>query len=133
MEARALFFIFFGLIIGGVLFEVVLSQAHYFLTKKHYKQYQYSFDRYLFLLLFPLTATFFIASQVGFTLFYVFLAFMIVGSILEWLVGFSYHMVVGQRLWTYHRYGITTYTSLLSLPLWGFAGVLFWLLARVFV
>jgi len=62
----------------------------------------------------------------------VFLIFAGVGTALEWLVGFSFHMVMGQRLWTYYKYNINTYTSLLSIPLWGIAGVFFYLLVKYF-
>lgn len=127
------FYIFLGLIVGGLLVEVLFSQFHYLFTKKHYKKYHYSFSRYLFLLLFPLLATFFIFSQAGLKLLHVFLVFALAGTILEWLVGFSFHMVVGNRLWTYSRYSINKYTSLLSIPLWGLLGILFWLLAQVFI
>lgn len=127
------FSLFLGLVIGGVLLEVLISQGYYVLTKKHYKKYHYSLGRYLFLLLFPLLATTYILTTTGVKLLNIFLVFALIGTFLEWMVGFSFHMVVGHRLWTYYRYNITTYTSLLSIPLWGLAGVLFWLLARVFV
>jgi len=127
------FYLFLGLVVIGVLLEVFLSQFHYFFTKKHYKKYHYSIGRYLFLLLFPFLATIYILSHTGLKLINVFLAFALLGTFLEWLVGFSFHMVVGHRLWTYYRYNINTYTSLLSIPLWGLAGILFWLLAQVFI
>lgn len=122
--------IFFLLVVGGVLLEIILSQAHYYLTKKQYKKYHYTFGRYLFLLFFPILATIYMVGNGGTTLISVFLVFAIVGTLLEWLVGFSYHMVVGQRLWKYYRYSISTYTSLLLIPFWGLAGVLFYLIVK---
>ena len=132
MDFRYYFFIFLGMIVIGVLSEAFISQFHFFLTKKHFKKYHFSIGRYLFLLLFPLAATLYIASHVGFKLINTFIAFALVGPIIEWAIGFSYHMVVGEKLWTYDRYNINSYTSFLAIPIWGLAGVLFWLLARVF-
>jgi len=72
-------------------------------------------------------------TKFGYSPLFVFALFAFWGTLLEGLVGFSYHMIVGQRLWTYHRYGIYGYTSLLSVPIWGLLGILMWFLARVFV
>lgn len=127
------FLFFFGIVIAGVFIEVLFSQFHYLLTKKHMKHYHFSFGRYIFLMLFPLIATILLTVSAGATLIKMFIAFAVIGTFFEWLIGYSYHMVVGQRLWTYHRLGLSGYTSLLSIPLWGFAGAVFYLLARVFV
>ncbi len=127
------FLLFFMLVAGGVLLEVIVHKLHCFLTKQHYKENHFTFRKYIFLLLFPFIATFTIAYLEGWAPLVVFVVFSFIGTLLEGLVGFSYHKVVGQRLWTYHKYSLTGYTSLLSIPLWGMAGVLFWLLARIFV
>lgn len=124
--------IFLGLIVGGFLLEAVASQFHFLLTGKGYKKYHYSAGRYLFFLLFPATALVFVVMNLGWEIVNVFAAFSVIGTFLEWLSGFSYHMSVGQRLWSYHRYGIGAYTSFLSVPLWGLGGVLFWLLVEMF-
>jgi len=72
-------------------------------------------------------------QRTGSQLLLVCLSFALVGTFLEWLIGFFYHKIVGQKLWTYHRYSLSGYTSLLSIPLWGLAGALFWLLAKIFI
>lgn len=123
---------FLLILVIGVLIEVAVSQLHFYMTNKHIKRYHFSYSRYFFLLLFPMVAAFVTFGQTGITLVKVFLAFALVGTFLEWLIGFSYHMVVGQRLWTYHRLGLNGYTSILSIPLWGLAGALFYLLGKIF-
>lgn len=125
--------IFFFLIFGGVILEEIAQSAYYYFTKKKFKQHHFSFSRYLYLLLFPAIAVIVVTQKAGIRLLNVFLIFSIVGTILEWLIGFFYYHIVGQRLWTYHRYSLNGYTSLLSIPLWGLGGILFWLLAQVFV
>ena len=132
MPSRFTPFLYLIMVVSGFLIEAFISQTHFFLTKKHYKKYHYSFARYLLLLSIPLLSTIFIFNQVGVTILNVFLIFAGVGTALEWLVGFSFHMVMGQRLWTYYKYNINTYTSLLSIPLWGIAGVFFYLLVKYF-
>ena len=126
------FLLFFSMVVVGVLLEVVVSELHFFVTKNHYKENHFTYGKYIFLLLFPLVAIIIIVNRIGLSLLRVFIIFSVIGTFLELLVGFSYHKVVGQRLWTYHRYTLTRYTSLLSVPLWGLGGVLFWLLAQVF-
>lgn len=51
--------------------------------------------------------------------------------ILEWLVGFSYRVIMGENMWTYHRLELYGFTSFLSLPLWGLIGVVFLLLTQI--
>ncbi len=120
-----------GLIIGGFVIESFMSQVHYFLFRKHIKEYHYRLGRYLFYLMFPLMAIIFSYFFAGTKVVFIFFAFSLLGTFLEWLAGFSYHMVVGQRLWTYHRYSFGGYTSLFSAPLWGLAGVLSWFLGKL--
>lgn len=124
------FFLFLGLVVSGFVIEIAVSQLHHFIHKKHYKKYNYSFSRYLFLLILPFTTMVYYMSQVGLELVKIFVVFSFLGTFFEWLLGLSFHMVVGHRLWTYHKYNINTYTSLLSIPLWGFCGVVFWLLVN---
>lgn len=132
MSSTTITVIFLSLIVGGFLLESLAFQFHFLLFGKHYKKYHYTFARFIYYLLVPVTATIFAISQAGFYLLNVFLVFSFVGVVLEWLAGFAYHMVVGQKLWTYHRYSLGGYTSLFSVPLWGVGGVLFWLLVRIF-
>lgn len=126
------FLLFFGTVIFGVILEVIIAKVYLKLTNKRLKVNHHSFGRYIFLLIFPMLAVFIVIMRDGLAPLKVFLAFSLVGTFLEWLIGFSYHQVVGPRLWTYHKFSIKGYTSLLSIPLWGMGGVLFWLLAKAF-
>lgn len=69
----------------------------------------------------------------GLSVLQVYLVFALVGTFLEWIIGFMYRQIVGEKLWSYHRYAIAEYTSFLSIPIWGLAGVLFWVLAQMFI
>lgn len=130
----SIFLIFFIMVLGGVILEDIIMKIHYRLTKKHYKEHHFTFGKYLFLLLGPLMGTGLLISQGNLVLINVFLTFSIVGTFIEYAIGFFYHGIIGQRLWTYHRYPIgNRYTSFLSIPFWGLGGILFWLLAKVFI
>lgn len=127
------FLLFLFLVVGGVILELIIKNLYLFFTKKEINQHRFSFLRYLFLLLFPLVATLVIILRTDKKLLLVFFTFSFMGAFIEWLIGFFYHKIVGQRLWRYYHYSLSGYTSWLSLPLWGLAGVLFWLLARIFI
>lgn len=124
-----LFLTMFGV---GVLLEVVFAEGHYFFTKRHYKENHFTFKKYLFFLLFPILGLILLTARTDLSVVWAFVIFAVVGTILEWLIGFSYHMIVGQRLWTYHRFDIYKHTSWLSIPVWGFIGVVFYLIAQFF-
>ena len=115
----------------GMMLETFFHRIHYWITKTHYKEHHFTWGKYLYYLLFPLLTFGVSIYENGWNVVQVFLIFAFLGTFLEWMVGFTYHKIVGVRLWTYHKYSITRYTSFLSIPLWGFAGILFWHLARV--
>lgn len=117
------FLIYAIIVVFGVFLETGLRSIHYAFTKTHYKEHHFTLGKYLFYLLFPIVGLFIIFNQLGLSVLQVFVTFSVVGTVLEWLVGFTYHHVVGVRLWTYHKYALTRYTSFLSIPLWGFFGV----------
>ena len=52
------------------------------------------------------------------------------GVLYEFVIGFTYHKIMKRHLWTYHRYSLKGYTSILSVPLWGIGTIFFWLLAK---
>ena len=117
-------------IIGGVLLEEIFAKLYYHFTKKKLRTNHFFFGRYLFLLIFPLLGTILIINLHGWSLFKIFITFLILGPILEWLVGFTYYQIVGARLWTYRQFSYKGHISLLVAPLWGMAGVLFYLISK---
>lgn len=124
------FFLFSVIIVFGVGVEVGIS---WLFPRAKIKIKKFNIIRYLFLLLFPILGIILMVYRSGMVMAIVFAAFSISGMVIEGLIGFAYHQILGHRLWTYHRLDLSGYTSLLSVPLWGMAGVLFWLLARIFV
>ena len=116
-------FFFFSVLICGLVLEIVFGRLYHHITKNHYKEHHFSYGKYLFYLTFPLFAV------IGGMLFggqgYIaaFVVTAVAGMLTEYFIGWSYHRIVGERLWTYHRFSLNSYTSVLSMPLWGVAGV----------
>ncbi len=125
--------IFILMIAVGVVLEVVASRIYSILTHKTLRKVHFSLIRYLFLMISPFSIIWLFSMKLDIPLLHIFIIFSLAGTFLEWLVGYSYHQIVGQRLWTYHRYSLNGYTSILSIPLWGLGGVLFWLLGHAFI
>ncbi len=130
LDYLRIFLLYSVIVVLGVFLEVAVHKLHYFVTKTHYKEHHFTLGKYVFFLFFPILGLLIVYSKIGLTILQVLIIFSIVGTVLEWLVGFTYHQMVGVRLWTYHRYAITKYTSFLSIPLWGFFGIILWLLAK---
>jgi hypothetical protein len=115
MSAQQGLVIFLFLIIVGTIFEGISSQF-YFKHKKASLRKHFRLIRYLYLLLFPaigIIVSIYIGGQ---TALKTFLIFALLGPMFEWCIGFSYQLIVGQKLWTYHRYAIAGNTSLLAIP-----------------
>jgi hypothetical protein len=89
-------------------------------------------SRYFLLILSPLIASIVAYDRVGVEILYLFVIVGFLGFILEYGTGKVYSIVVGRRLWRYYRDNLNENTSWLSMPLWGFAGILFFLLSRLF-
>lgn len=130
MNPFEIFFLYTATAVIGVFLEMFVRILHHRLTQSHFKEHHFTLGKYFFYLLFPIIGLFVIYTQAGLNVVQVFVIFSAVGTVLEWLVGFTYYEIVGVRLWTYHKYAITKYTSFLSIPLWGLFGVLLWLLAK---
>jgi len=122
---------FITMFVAGAVLEVIIVEGHYWFFKKHFKENHYTLRKYLFLLVFPLLGLILLTGTSGLSIIADFLIFGILGTALEGIIGWAYHMIVGQRLWTFHKYSIYQYTSWLSIPIWGFIGIVFYLLAQV--
>jgi len=90
--------------------------------------------RYVALLSTPILLVLITTWRVDTLAIVVFISFGIIGTIWEWLVGYSYHQIFHHKLWEYPNENRGVYTrKLLSAPLWGVVGVIGWLLASAFV
>lgn len=127
------FKLYLTLAFGGVFVFLLLFKLYHKLLGKKEKKYQFNIGRVIYMFFMPLLAVFVMYLKLGSEVLNVFFGFAIAGTILEWFIGFTYERIVGKKLWTYHIYTFAGNTSVLSIPLWGLCGVMFWLLARVYI
>lgn len=123
--------IFLLVIVIGVGIEIILSKIYFRSHGKH-QVVHFKLSRYFFLFLTPFLGVVLMSYIADSSVWKFFFIFMILGTILEYCVGYSYQKVVGQRLWKYNKYSLGGHTSLLAVPLWGLCGVLVYLLVNAF-
>ena len=87
---------------------------------------------YIFTIVWPLLFVAIIILLYGLKVLALFGICIVVGIIGETLAGSTYYKITGERLWDYQRLDFKGQTSLLMIPLWGSAGVLFWFFAKIF-
>jgi|GEM_PF-1763833 len=115
--------------------EAVIAKIYYHSQQSFFwifKRHHFSWWRYFIFFGIPFITVLGFIFRYDRSLSAVLIAFAVVGTALEWAVGYTYHNVMGTKLWTYHRYSIGSYTSWLAMPMWVIAGVLFWSLTRLF-
>lgn len=79
----------------------------------------------------PLIAVALIAIKYGPQVYTLFLMSAVVGFTIEYVLGSTWHAVQSERLWHYKKYSLKGYSSYLMIPLYGVAGVCYFLLANL--
>ena len=93
------------------------------------KRFQWS--EYTLFIAVPVVACLSLGYVYGIKVFELFVVGAVAGFALEYVVGLTYHKTLNRHLWYYSRLKVGNgYTSLLVVPMWGVAGILFWLLAQ---
>ena len=110
-----------------LLFCIVGIYLSYLYGRKTKK---FSITEYFLLLSSPILCCLSLTYFYGIKILYLFFASSIVGFILEYSIGLAYYKTLNKRLWTYDKYNVGGFTSLLTFPMWGVAGVVFWLLSH---
>lgn len=114
---------------GLILLAISLVGGYLsYLYGRKVKRFRWS--EYFLLMIVPVAGSLALSYQYGTKIIYLFFISMFVGFALEYLLGLGYHKTLNRRLWTYGRYSVGGYTSLLTFPMWGVAGVAFWLLSQ---
>jgi len=111
------------LLVGSVI-AIYLAYLYGRKTKK------FRWREYFALFCVPVLGSLSLSFFYGIKILYFFVVCGIVGFALEYIIGLAYYKTLNRRLWTYGKYSVEGYTSFLTLPLWGTAGIIFWMLAR---
>lgn len=92
---------------------------------------RFRWSEYFAIISLPIISIIIFAYFINFKIIFFFLLGSFFGFLLEYLVGLVYYKTLNKKLWTYEKFSFKGYTSLLSIPLWGIAGMSFWLLSKV--
>jgi uncharacterized membrane protein len=109
-------------------FIILWLFSYFFKENKHKKL------SILFFTLAPLVFLIFTVNHYGYKLLYIFISFMLLGAMGEFCLGYLYHKIFKRKLWEYKTFklGKEGYTSYLSIPFWGMAGIMFWAVSLLF-
>lgn len=118
------------LYIGLVVLATATGMYGAFLYGKRVSGFR--IHKYFLTLLVPMIGLVGLVSIFGTSILYFYVASCILGFVLEGLYGWVYYRTQGERFWKYYRYTIGGHTSFLTPPLWGFAGIVFFLLSYFF-
>lgn len=110
---------------------VILTFSGFLLTYAYSgNRSSFSWREYIALIVIPITLVLSASIYVDGRIAALFILGSFFGALYEYVIGFTYHKIMKRHLWTYHRFSIRGYTSLLSIPLWGIGTIFFWLLAK---
>lgn len=115
----------------GTVLSLVSVLGFYFAYRYGHKTKRFRLREYLAMIFVPLLSVLLLAYFLTAQILLLFLVSAVVGFLFEYGFGFAYHKTLNQRLWVYQRMSIDGYTSVLSLPVWGIAGVVFWSLGQL--
>jgi hypothetical protein len=91
---------------------------------------KFLFREYSAIIIWPILSVVVLAFIYGGKILELYFLSALAGFCSEYGFGLVYHKTLNRRLWNYTRFGIQGYTSLLSIPMWGVAGVVFYFIAK---
>ncbi len=91
----------------------------------------FKWSKYFMIIIWPLVSIALLIFMIDWKILSLFIVSMVVGTVFEYFLGFVYEKTLNKRLWKYERMSLHGYTSLLSIPLWGVAGVVFWSIGKI--
>ena len=113
------------------VFLVVCFLGFYLAYLYGHKTRRFRWREYFALIFLPIGCVVYLAISVNILILNMFLVSAFVGFLLEYIIGLAYHKSLNKRLWKYHKFSVDGYTSLLSIPIWGIGGVVFWLISEM--
>lgn len=119
------------LILLGILLPLVVFINFYLAYLYGRKTKEFLWREYLAMLIIPILYIGVLAYLISLKIIILFIISAIFGFFAEYILGLAYDKTLNKRLWNYYRFSLEGYTSLLSIPFWGIAGVSFWLLGKM--
>jgi uncharacterized membrane protein len=117
-------------ILGPVI--ILMDLAGFYLAYLYgHRTKNFLWRKYLAILAFPIAGVFIFSVLINIKVLILFVISSLVGFAFEYIIGLTYHKTIHEKLWSYGRLNINEYTSLLSVPFWGIAGIVFWLIVEL--
>lgn len=88
-------------------------------------------SEYFVMILWPILGTIVLSYYEGWQILLFFLVCMIIGFILEIRLNQNFEKILGEKFYIYKKITYKGYSSLLSLPFWGAAGIVFLIIAKI--
>jgi hypothetical protein len=119
-----------------ILIGLVVELSIFYLLEKiigkpFKTNHRYSFGKHASLMSIPIYGLIALVINGNFDYVQLFLIGALVGTLAEFLAGKFFHIISGERVWTYKYLSLKGYTSLFAIPYWGGATLLFVALARL--
>jgi uncharacterized membrane protein len=118
-------------IILGFIFLIVNLIGFYLAYLYGYKTKKFRWREYIAIIILPVASVFSLALLYGDKIISLYVLSCAIGFFLEYVIGLTYEKTLNKKLWVYKRLSVRGYTSLLSVPIWGVAGVVFWFLSKM--
>ncbi|MCX6720319.1 MAG: hypothetical protein NTW11_00750 [Candidatus Staskawiczbacteria bacterium] len=115
----------------GAIFILITLAGFYLAYLYGRKTKKFRWSEYVAIVIWPILAIIVLSIIVDIKIFSLFIISCAVGFILEYIVGLAYHKTLNKRLWEYKRLSVNGYTSLLTIPIWGVAGCVFWFIGKM--
>lgn len=115
----------------GAIFILITLLGFYLAYLYGRKTKRFRWSEYIAIIILPIILVIVLAIIVDSRILSLFVVSCAVGFFLEYLVGLVYHKTLNRRLWEYKRLSINGYSSLLSIPIWGVAGCVFWFIGKM--
>jgi len=120
-----------NLIVSGIIFVIVSLAGFYSAYLYGRKTKKFRWSEYIAIIIGPIICILIMAYLIDIKILLLFIISCGSGLFLEYLLGLTYHKTLNKKLWEYKRFSIHEYSSFLSIPVWGIAGVIFWLLGKI--
>lgn len=118
-------------LILGLVFLFITLSGFYAAYLYGHRTRKFSWSGYIAIIIWPVLVTFILAYYIGIKILILFCVTAILGFILEYIVGMTYHKTLNKRLWTYDKFSLNGYTSWLSIPVWGIGGIIFYFIVQI--
>jgi uncharacterized membrane protein len=115
----------------GTIFIVITFLGFYLAYLYGRKTKEFRWREYFAIIVWPVSFILVLSYVINIRILSLFVVSCFVGFVLEYIIGLAYHKTLNRRLWTYSRLDLDGYTSLLTIPMWGSAGVIFWYVSKL--